>query len=349
VRTARLRQEFHVAAACLLGLAVLSPQPALASPRSWPVQDPVGHFTSAQELEAGIDHLRKSIWDVYSRDYTDEPDIRGRSLKQDIDEWLLPPASSARLEALQAKARAQEGSHQDAALRKTLDEAAALLQREVYREDLINDYWFYQTRLVEHKKLFAQLESRLPLQARTGAPGEVTAAVADAGRQFGAALAAANPTPPEQQASATTLAAAIDAEFVAYNEQRTKLAAKVGAAEHSDGVAPLQLTRTAPCPAASGKTSGKPKPTLDPGTQRPVELDYPEAMRQAEVEGMVVVKVSVSFAGCAVQAQVNRSSGAPELDQAALHWVLMAQFLPGEQDHQAVAGDMYLGVRFKTN
>ncbi len=313
------------------------------------MQEPVAPIKSAKELEARAEWLRKSIWGVYGFEYTAEPDVRGRTFKQDVDEWLLPPASVSRLEALQSSARAQESAHQGPALRKTLDAATLLVQQEVYREDLINDYWFHQTNLVAHKRLCEQLEARLPQQARTGMSTELTAAAADAGKQLADALAAANPTSSEQAANTAKVRAAVDAEFGAYNQQRARLAEAVTAAERARGIAPLNLVRSSPCPPAPEKTSGKAKPILAPDAQPATELDYPEASKKADVEGFVVVRVTVSFAGCPLQAEVDVSSGVTELDQAALRWVLTAKYLPAEHEHQAVEAAMPLGVRFRTN
>ena len=287
--------------------------------------------------------MRKSVWNIYGFDYTAEPDVRGRTLKQDVDDWLLPPAVVARLEALHAQA--QDSGHKQAALAKTFAEATVLLQEEVYREGLVNNYWFYQTRLAAQRRVFADLQARLRQGAQPD-PVPLTDALANAGRQLMAALSAREPTLAQQQVNSEQLRAAVAAVFPAYEEQRARLAAVVSDSERAQGVAPLALARTEPCPPPAAGTSGQPKPTFAPDT-RAVELDYPPEMRRLNLQGVVVVTASIAATGCVTRAEIYTTSGVPELDQAALRWTLSARYLPAERDHQAVDAVMRLGVRFK--
>jgi TonB family protein len=355
VRSFNLMRTLPGCAACLLLAAVLPP--ARATHLDWMPENSPAPCTSAQQLESRIDSLRKSVWTLYQQEFTEAPDVRGRTLKQDVDEYLMAPASVARLEGLHTKAQAEERAHQDAALKETLAEASALVQLEVYRGNLINEYWYRQTRMGEQKSVYDALEARLPATARAQAP-ELRAAYAEAATQLTAALSAVNPTADEQHANTDKVHAAITAIYASYNTQRQQLGGTVGAAERASGVAPLMLTRSEPCPPAPAGTavSAQPAPTpisvsIKPArfapNNRADELFYPPQLRRLDLEGFVVVATTVSASGCATKAEVYSPSGAQAFDESALRWALQATYLPAERDGQAFESVMKMGVRFQ--
>jgi TonB family protein len=358
VRVARLKQTLQCAAASVLLLSALAPHPAAAVSQAGTQQDPLEPAASAQQLDTRIDNLRKGTWNLYSQEFTEDADIGGRTLKQDVDQWMLPPANLARLEALLTKARAQESAHQEAALRKTLEEANVLVQQEVYRGELIANYWLEQTHLMEHQKVFDALQARLPAQARTAEPAQIKAARTAAATQFSAALAATNPSVAEQKANTDKMHAALTAVYVAYYEQIARLGTAVGEAERAAGVAPLSLVRTEPCPPAPASTSGnaEPAPTNTSGSVKPARftpnnhadpLYYPPELRRLELEGAVIVATTVSPSGCATRSEVYSPSGAQAFDESALKWALQASYLPAEHDGKAVESVMRMRVRFQ--
>jgi TonB family protein len=332
--------------------------PACAAHLDWTQQQALPPLTTAQQLESRIETLRKGVWNLYQQDFTQEADVRGRTLKQDVDQWMMSPAVGARLDALHAKAQAQQGAHQDAALKKTLDEANALVQQEMYRGDLINDYWFRQTRLSEQRNVNDGLEARLPAAARVGEPAEVKAAYAEAGAQFSAALSAPNPTVDEQKINTDKVHAAITAIYAAYTDKRRTLGAAVGDAERANGVAPMTLTRSEPCPppppgtpASSQPAPGNTAVTVKKARIAPNnhvdDLFYPPQLRRLDLEGFVAVAATISWTGCATKAEVYSPSGADAFDQSALKWALQASYLPAENNGQPVESVLRMGVRFQ--
>jgi len=330
---------------CLLGLWALAAADSLARSMSWAAQEVPEPIASAAQLQSRIDLLRRHAA-VTPPDYNGAPDARGRTFQQDASEWLMSAPTAAELETLRNKARAQESAHQKAALSATLEQATALVQQEVYRGDLLRNYWANQARLQEQQRLLDGLQARLAEAERTPPAPEIRIAQEEAGRQLAAAASAANPAPADQQAGTDKVRGALDAALSAYDTERARLAKVVGDSERARGIAPLALARSEACaPAASG-TSGKPKPEFAPNT-KPNELDYPATMRRLSIEGVVVVAVTVSPGGCATRAEVYTSSGARQLDESALHWILSAQFLPAEKDQKPVESVARLGVRFR--
>ena len=340
-----MRHPLPALAAGFFTLAALHAAPAGAKSLEWTAQEPVEPLASVAQLQSRTELLRRHAA-VVPPDYTGDPDVRGRTFQQDAAEWLMTPATNAALEALRSKGKAQDSAHQKAALGATLTEATALVQQEVYRQDLLRNYWANQPRINSQRHLIEGLEARLPEAERSAQRPSVPPTLADAGRELSQALSAASPTPEEQKANADKVHAALDAAAPAYSEQRARLAKTVGDSERARGIAPVALARTEPCPPPATATSGKPQPAFAPDTH-PSELDYPPTMRRLSIEGVAVVAATVSASGCAQKAEIYTSSGAEPLDQSALRWVLSAHFLPAEQDHKPVEALYRMGVRFR--
>ena len=73
------------------------------------------------------------------------------------------------------------------------------------------------------------------------------------------------------------------------------------------------------------KVEMKPKPEYIP------QPAYPEAARLAENEGTVIVEALVDTDGKIADARIQKSSGNPALDQAALQAARQARFTPAKQ------------------
>lgn len=73
---------------------------------------------------------------------------------------------------------------------------------------------------------------------------------------------------------------------------------------------------------------------------------YPEQARQKKQEGLVLIRVRVTPEGRAGSVQVDKSSGWPLLDQAALRAVRNWRFHPARAAGIAVASEVVIPVRF---
>jgi TonB family protein len=103
--------------------------------------------------------------------------------------------------------------------------------------------------------------------------------------------------------------------------------------------------RQSPCPPASQRTSGKETPVVGP-IGHSLDEFYPPRLAREGLEGIVVLSVRVSAAGCVTEAAVTGSSGSDEFDAAALNWIETATYLPAERAGAAVGSTTNLAVDF---
>jgi TonB family protein len=296
---------------------------------------------TVDKWDVTIDSVRAMATAVHSATDKRSKDIRGRTAEEDWKQWILTPETEARLDSLREKVRAQATLSDYNGVTQTMKEAVPLVEAEAYKSRVLSTYWLVQGALVHHRQLLE------PLMAR--APRDQAKIIAD--RMKGREQTLADAIAPAVLSDPAT--AGVDAilkmrklraEAVEdYNRQRADLV------EHLAGKSktpPKSRARHAPCPQPSTATSGSDKPRLAPSD---VSLDevYPPSAQRDEVEGRVVVRVSISATGCMERAEVATSSGAEELDEAALLWAERGSFLPAEKDGKPVSGSFAFAVHFK--
>ena len=69
--------------------------------------------------------------------------------------------------------------------------------------------------------------------------------------------------------------------------------------------------------------------------------------RRDELSGTILLQIAADDTGCLQHIEVMRSSGAPELDAAALDLVARSQFAPAVRDGKPVETTARLPVVFK--
>ncbi|MBF0284184.1 MAG: energy transducer TonB, partial [Magnetococcales bacterium] len=74
---------------------------------------------------------------------------------------------------------------------------------------------------------------------------------------------------------------------------------------------------------------------------------YPNFARRMGREGVVVLRVEVNAEGAATAVAIARSSGYPELDEAAREAVERWRFVPAQRGGKAVAETVEVPVRFR--
>ena len=79
----------------------------------------------------------------------------------------------------------------------------------------------------------------------------------------------------------------------------------------------------------------------------PISLEYPRLSKKLGEAGRVLIRVYIDEAGLARNAQVNRGSGHPRLDEAALSAIQKARFKPYVENGQAVAGWAFIPLEFE--
>jgi len=108
-------------------------------------------------------------------------------------------------------------------------------------------------------------------------------------------------------------------------------------------VAPVAPPPVAPAPA--------PAPKVIPASAvqylEPISLEYPRLSKRNGEAGRVLIRVYIDEAGVAKNLQVNRSSGYPRLDEAALAAIQKARFRPYTENGQPVAGWAFIPLEFE--
>ena len=315
-----------------------------AEPGEWGAPRSVPVLESVSQLDDAINQLRRMSWGLFSAEYTQDADSRGRTLKNDIDQWLMTSATTARLESLRSQAQNAVAAHLDGALHKALLEAATITEQEAYRAFVLNSYWFYQDNAAAHRHNLDGLEARLPseVDARRARLGALLEAFA---RQLVAAETLVNADIAQQDAVTASFTAARKELFRAYNQERGKLASAVSRAERNAGRPPESRGRETPCRDAGTPTYCKPVPTFMAGLET-TEKYYPASAKHLQYEGEMILEATTSATGCIEKVSVSESSGVAALDAAGISWTLEAgRMLPAEHDGKPVAASVYFRFR----
>lgn len=77
--------------------------------------------------------------------------------------------------------------------------------------------------------------------------------------------------------------------------------------------------------------------------------NYPLLSRRLREEGKVLLKVQVATSGRPLTVQLQRSSGYPRLDQAAITAVKSWRFVPAKQGEQAIVAWVIVPIDFRLN
>ncbi|WP_312522719.1 energy transducer TonB [Anaerospora sp.] len=78
-----------------------------------------------------------------------------------------------------------------------------------------------------------------------------------------------------------------------------------------------------------------------------VDTQYPEEAKKQGVEGVVVIKVSVSEQGEVEHLEISKSSGNESLDQAAIDSVKQWRFIPAYENGKKCSADAETAIIFK--
>ena len=88
-------------------------------------------------------------------------------------------------------------------------------------------------------------------------------------------------------------------------------------------------------------------PATPPRLAAPALVQYPEELWDAGAEGTTLLRLYVRADGSIDSAQVNRSSGFPGLDDAAVDGVSSLRFEPARQGDRPVGAWVRLPVQFR--
>ena len=252
-------------------------------------------------------------------------DFRGRLVAEDVAQWVFPPASVARIDAVRHEAGALRG----AAATASLDQARLLLRVETARASDLSGYWMNQLPAPYWRRYWQAF-----FDANGIHPPAPDTRLVEIESQLRAALDAGNFA--QANAQAPSLNRALRESLLTANrsvvDQRKEVA--------------LQFTpRKGACGAPRSPVAGTQKAKYAGGES--IESFYPRSAMERGEEGAVVLRLQISRAGCATAAAVAVHSASPSLDAAALQWFEAAQFTPASRAGRAVASELTLKVLFK--
>jgi periplasmic protein TonB len=117
-----------------------------------------------------------------------------------------------------------------------------------------------------------------------------------------------------------------------------------------DGTAPEGVpdggTDEGTAKVASAPPPPPPLVTTKPQLRSEITPDYPEIAKQNNWEGRVVVFVRISETGAVESAEIARSSGHPELDEAAIAAIKTSHFEPAHRGNEAIPGSVRVPITF---
>jgi TonB family protein len=272
-----------------------------------------------EEWNRSLIRLRESVWEVYEATAALGKDARGRTIADDLNEWVVTEDARVQLTSFGTEAERQYRAGNGNQAGATLESGRALIEEHERRLSLVNHYWQQTVPLNRHRDLWLRVVDQ--------APEDLAARSRERMHLLEAALV-------ENYSASTTweaLTGQIEALKGGYNQERVKLAVLVGEQRVAAGDTPPPRERFRPCPeksearVSSSASADRPTQILkDP----PAEQFYPASARKYEISGKVTLHLTITATGCMVQSQVIRSSGAPELDDAAIALAEYTEFLP---------------------
>jgi len=275
------------------------------------------------KLDATVAEFRDSLAKANERLPPDRQDFRGRTMRQDIAQWV--PLEST-LEAIAAHrekaAQAKTAQDADAALIPARERVAA----DVSRFSAITRYWLSALPTPFWREYWSSLYEANGLAVP--APDSMLVALEE---EMKSALERGD------FAQAATKAEEFVPVFeTAIDGATGRLARQVGP--------PTFSPRGTECPRGIEPERGQTKPQLV--DSRPVNDFYPPSAIARGETGSLVLRARVDAKGCATQFAIVVKSGVAALNSAALEWFETARYSPATRGGRAVDAEHTFKVKF---
>jgi len=310
----------------------------LATADAGPVEQAGPPESSTAPLNAKLSTLRDAIWILYAWSSATGRDDRGRTIADDLRQYVLSATTMANLRSLCPATDARRDIDCDAPGPEQHAQAQRILSEEQERLGFIYSYWGDWWTVANHRRLWRRiLDRKGPAQLNTPKPlAEMVAQQEALSHTFASQM---DPAKFDQEALKTVFEALI----AEYNRDRVALAQAIGRTQ--TGRPLTGRDRIRPCPAQAPSTSGKPTPKLIKSVA-PATL-YPVSERRSQIEGKVTVLLDIDAAGCVRRAELQQDSGSDGLNEAALDGSELIEYLPAEKDGRAVASSVKLEWVFR--
>jgi len=288
-----------------------------------PPPDPVVAVAIAK-FDARQQVIDRGIRELRAGKPENEPDFRGRTISQDLDQWVMTPKTRDEIQALRTRALK---SIYPADAQRLLATAESMLEEESGRAQAISKYWVDHLPAPFWRRHWESLFEANGLQA-----DEPDGMLLDLESQMRKALDAGD------FAAASELA---DELIAVLSESRNRATTRIIRARMS--TLRYQPRKTA-CPGGAPATGPNERARFVRGDS--IDGFYPAlAIRRGE-QGAVVMRARIDGSGCARSVAVVVRSGVPSLDDAALQWFETARFSPATSGGTPIDSELTWKVLF---
>ncbi len=357
---------------CLV--AAVARSAAAADASNTPQQsDPAGSPFS--EWDSMQDGLRRGIWTAYLGTAESGRDARGRTEADDVNQWVMGDDVVAKLAAIRGKAEQQSRAGQESAARQTLKEGMDIASEQARRLAGIETYWRSRLALDRQRLLWQSWLREAPASAAADSKSRLDSLEAGLIRELsplGVSPADIDDLLIAYNEERIRLAALVVKQRVAMgiplrgrerslpcpepakpDSSDAGGAQPTGAAQPAGGAQPAGAAQPtgAAQPAGAAQPTGAAQPAggdrragllSSPST----ELYYPDDAKRDGISGGVILRLTITAAGCMQRTEVTGSSGADELDDAALALSDYMRFRPATKAGQPVDSTLNLQVKF---
>jgi len=283
---------------------------------------------SVADFDNSLEQMKTRIWNLSSSaGGSDKQDAAGRTLRDDLSDFVLTDTVLDRFAGSRAQIVGQGGSANELHDLQTLAPLGALLMREECKLSAINVYWDGLRSEPAHATTFRAegLLDRLPAARREAMLKELESLYTG----FKVSRSRMEQDVDECETVTGRLPASIARAsdiMGAYSDLRVKLATETDAAVNSGELQALSMHRTASCPSPPIPAPGSTRPTV----RKSPDLGslYPETAKRLGITGRVKVRLALNSDACVVTVSVAASSGSLQLDKAGLLAGLDMEFAP---------------------
>jgi TonB family protein len=287
--------------------------------------------------------IREMVWRTYAPTAVLDKDSRGRTVANDLNDWVMTKEVQDHLSSLRAAAERQLRAGDEQAARRTLDSgrAAVAEQRRVLL--LVNYYWTQRFVLNRQRDLWLAWLKLSPVAVNAQSRHSIDPLEAALTRNL-------SPTTTQE-----ALAKQVESLKRAYNEERIKLAELFSDRRLAEGKVVAARERRMACAPSPQHIDRRREGAVATGDQ-PVAIAmdmspgrlYPEAARSNGISGSVDLRLTIGTTGCMERAEVLRSSGAEELDEAAIDLSEYVHYFPARRGGQPIRGAYTRTIAFQS-
>lgn len=297
----------------------------------------VAPVTSIATWDQAVAQLRQGVWRLYAAKSVLGKDARGRTVANDLDEWVMTPDVLAQMQQLHDAAQKLNDPGSKSTGANPFDAANTLLKDQMGRFGIVAYYWSQQKAIRRQRDLWAYWVGLADPSQAARSKAYLSSLDAQLAQSLSPSIAI------------VTLVAQTQAVERAYNQERMGLAATLG----SEHPIPGELTQVDVSPAICTKSSSA-SAGSDSGGDTPAKVSslpsvdnfYPRSAYTNRIFGNVVVRFTVGPDNCLQHVEVQQTSGAPELDAAALELIQHGIYKSATHDGKPTVGSKSLRIKF---